>query len=123
MAERITDSGGLVVRVAGVRWRVPFGAVVEVLRAPRVAPLPATRGGAIGVVNHRGKVLMVVDPVRALQMSGPGTTAADVVVVEATGRRFGVAVDGVVELVGESRTGIATLELDAVALAVFGELT
>lgn len=112
---------GLVVQVAGMRWLMPFSAVIEVLRAPRIAPLPATPAAVRGVVNHRGRVLTVADPVRALGLSGAGASGGDVVVVELGGRRFGVAVDGVVELAAESRQGMEVLALDAVELAVFGE--
>ena len=112
---------GLVVRVAGARWLLPFSAVIEVLRSPGIAPLPATPAAVRGVVNHRGRILTVADPIRALGLPGAGATGGDVVVVELGGRRFGVAVDGVVELAAESRAGMEVLALDAVELAVFGE--
>jgi purine-binding chemotaxis protein CheW len=119
--EGAAGRAGLVVQVAGMRWLMPFSAVIEVLRAPRIAPLPATPAAVSGVVNHRGRVLTVADPVRALGLSGAGASGGDVVVVELGGRRFGVAVDGVVELAAESRQGMEVLALDAVELAVFGE--
>jgi hypothetical protein len=50
----------------------------------------------------------------------PLTGDADLVVVElAGGRRFAVAVETVIELVAEPRTGLAPLDLDAVAAAIF----
>lgn len=116
-APRVT---GLVVRVAGIRWFIPVAQVVEVLREPMVARLPAAGAAVAGVVNHRGRVLTVADPVRALELSGQGGGSRDVIVVDMAGHRFAVAVDAVIELVAEPRTGLATLDLAAVARAVFG---
>lgn len=116
-APRVT---GLVVRVAGARWFIPVAEVVEVLREPTVARLPAASPSVAGVVNHRGRVLTVADPVRALELPGQAGGRRDVIVVVAAGHRFAVAVDAVIELVAEPRTGLATLDLGAVARAVFG---
>jgi purine-binding chemotaxis protein CheW len=115
--DRVT---GVVVRVAGARWYLPVQGVIEVLRERPVARLPGAPATVVGVVNHRGRVLTVTDPVRALGLPGDGVGGGDLVVVEAAGRRFVVAVDAVIELLAEPRTGLAMLDLDAVALAVFG---
>lgn len=111
---------GLVVRVAGTRWFIPVAEVIEVLREPMVARLPAAGAAVAGVVNHRGRVLTVADPVRALDLPGQAGGTRDVIVVATEGHRFAVAVDAVIELVAEPRTGLATLDLVAVARAVFG---
>ena len=111
---------GLVVRVAGSRWFIPVTEVIEVLREPMVARLPASGDAVAGVVNHRGRVLTVADPVRALELPGQAGGLSDVIVVAVEGHRFAVAVDAVIELVPEPRTGLATLDLVAVARAVFG---
>jgi hypothetical protein len=42
-----------------------------------------------------------------------------VVVVQWEQRRFGVAVDAVVELNSEARTGLAEMDLGRIALAIF----
>ena len=62
----------------------------------------------------------MVDPVRALDLPGAGGAANDVVVVEARSQRFAVGVDAVIELAAAPRTGLATLDLEQVADAVFG---
>ncbi len=111
---------GLVVRVAGTRWFVPVAQVIEVLREPVVARLPAAGAKVVGVVNHRGRVLTVADPVRSLELPGQPGGHRDVVVVQVEAVRFAVAVDAVIELLAEPRTGLATLDLGAVARAVFG---
>ncbi len=111
--------GGLVVRVAGARWFIPVDGVIEVLRDAVVARLPGVPPAVRGIVNHRGRVLTVADPIRALGLPGDVGGTADVVVVQAGGRRFAIAVDAVVELATETRTGLATLELEQVATAIF----
>jgi chemotaxis signal transduction protein len=97
--------------------------VVEVLRRPVIARVPAAAATILGLVNHRGRVLAVADPIRALELAGQGAEASDVVVVEARGRRFALGVEAVIELAHEARTGLATMDLERVADAVFGPPT
>jgi chemotaxis signal transduction protein len=111
---------GLVVQVAGTRWFLPIAEVIEVLRGPLVARLPAAGPAVVGVVNHRGRVLTVANPVRALELPGEAGGGAEVIVVATDTHRFALAVDAVVELAAEARTGLATLDVSAVARAVFG---
>ncbi len=120
MTEDQLSGGGLIARAGGVRWFVPVAGVLEVLRAPVVARVPGAPPALLGVVNHRGRVLPVADPVRALGLSGASGISVEVVVVEGGGRRFGIGVDGVVELAPAARMGLATMDLDAVAAAIFG---
>ena len=111
---------GLVVRIAGARFYVAIESVVEVLREPMVARLPGAPATVTGVVNHRGRVLTVADPVRALELPGNPASGGEVVVVAVGERRYALAVDAVIELVAEPRTGLATLDLERVTRAVFG---
>ena len=110
---------GLVVRVAGVRRYIPVTSVIEVLREARIIRVPGAVPAVLGMVNHRGRVLTVADARRALDLAGDPTTGQEIVVVDWQQRRFGVAVDAVVELVAEARTGLAEIELDRIAAAVF----
>lgn len=121
--ERRQKATGLVVRVARARWFLPLDGVVEVLRKPVVVRTPATPANVLGLVNHRGRVLTVADPIRALELPGTGGSAGDVVVVEAGGRRFALGVDAVIELATKARTSLATLDLERVAVVVFGDPT
>jgi chemotaxis signal transduction protein len=119
MPETASSRAGLVVRAGGVRWFIPVAAVIEVVRHAAVSRIPAA-AAVLGLVNHRGRVLAVGDAARALGLAVPLTGDADLVVVElAGGRRFAVAVETVIELVAEPRTGLAPLDLDAVAAAIF----
>ena len=94
--------------------------VVEVLREASIIRVPGAVPAVLGMVNHRGRVLTVADARRALDLGGEPTTGREIVVVDWQARRFGVAVDAVVELVPEARTGLAEIELDRIAAAVFG---
>jgi purine-binding chemotaxis protein CheW len=110
---------GLVVRVAGVRWYIPAPRVVEVVRGAAVARIPMADPAVLGLMNHRGRILTVVDPVRALALPGASGGGRDLVVVEGGGHRFVVATDAVIELVPEARTGLAVLDVDRIAAAIF----
>jgi purine-binding chemotaxis protein CheW len=119
MAEAPDGPGGLVVQVAGGRWAIPLLNVVEVLRETRMIRVPGGVPAVRGMVNHRGRILTVADAVRALELPGDSGRAGDVVVVQWQQHRFGVAVDAVVELNSEARTGLAEMDLGRIALAIF----
>lgn len=120
MPDAASTAAVLVVRVGGERWGIPVGAVIEVLRGAALARVPASDPAVAGIVNHRGRVLTVADAARALGLAAPGPPSGDIVVVEgAGGRRFAVAVDAALELIPESRTGLATMDMDAIAAAIF----
>jgi chemotaxis signal transduction protein len=113
------QGSGLVLRAGGVRWFIPAGQVIEVLRGAAIVRIPGAPPAVRGVVNHRGRIVTAADPIRALELPGEGSSAAEVVVVQVPGRRFAIVVDGVVELTAEPRTGLATMDLDRIAAAIF----
>ena len=107
------------VQVAGTRWAIPVAAVLEVLRDSRIIRVPGGVPAVRGMVNHRGRIVTVADAVRALELPGDSGGAGDVVIVQWGQRRFGVAVDAVVELNSEARTGLAEMDLGRIAQAIF----
>ena len=119
MPEDARTVDGLVVRIAGVRRYVPVENVIEVLREASIIRVPGAAAAVLGMVNHRGRVLTVADARRALDLTGDPESGREVVVVQWQQRRFGIAVDGVVELTGEARTGLAEIDLNRIADAVF----
>lgn len=119
MPELGGGAGGLVVQVSGVRLAIPLAGVVEVLREARVIRVPGGVPAVRGMVNHRGRILTVADAVRALDLPGEAGPGREIVVVEWQHRRFGIAVDAVVELSGEARTGLAEIDLEQIATAIF----
>src|SRR5690606_25582005 len=60
-----TDAA-LVVRLGADRWSIPVAAVIEVLRGQTLTRVPGADPVVLGLVNHRGRVLTVGDPARAL---------------------------------------------------------
>ncbi len=114
-----TGAGGLVVRIAGTRWVIPLAGVIEVVRAARLIRVPGGVPAVRGMVNHRGRILTVADASRALELPGDAGTGGEVVIVEWQLRRFGIAVDAVVELNGETRTSLAEIDLERIATAIF----
>jgi chemotaxis signal transduction protein len=109
----------LVVEVAGSRWVIPLAGVIEVLREARIIRVPGGVPAVRGMANHRGRILTVADTVRALDLPGSAGAAGVIVIVQSEHRRFGVAVDAVVELSGEARTGLAEIDLERIAAAIF----
>ena len=117
--EPLSGTSGLVVQVAGNRWAIPLAGVIEVLREARLIRVPGGVPAVRGMVNHRGRIVTVADAVRALDLPGDPGLGGEVVIVEWQHRRFGVAVDAVVELNGEARTSLAEIDLERIATAIF----
>src|SRR5579862_4904312 len=97
-AERGQGAAGLVVRVAGTRRYLPATSVIEVLRDARLIRVPGAIAAVRGLVNHRGRILTVADVIRVLELEGELVPTCEVVVVQSASRRFGLAVDAVIEL-------------------------
>lgn len=116
----VVGTSCLIVRVGAGRWYLPVGVVVEVLRGVTIIRVPGAGEGVRGLVNHRGRVLTVAHLGRFLGVPSDGGGGEEVVVVEAAGQRFALAVDAVIELAPEPRTGLATVDLSQVSSAIFG---
>ncbi len=95
--------------------------MVAVLRQAEVIRVPGAAAAVKGLVHHRGRIIPVADVIRALELPGASAAGTDLVVVDAPGggRRFAVAVDAVIELSAEPRTGLAELDLARIAAAIF----
>lgn len=91
----------LVFGLAGERYGVAAARVLEVIRLRELVPVPCTPPVVLGVVNHRGRVLAVLDVRR---LSDPAahapSKASHAVIVEAAAMTFGIASDAVEGLVG-----------------------
>lgn len=107
------------VRLGGRQWGVPLGRVIEVLRDTVVHRVPGTGDAVAGMVNHRGRVLTVADPARALDLPGGAVGSGEVLVVEVGGHRFGLVVEAVSGLANDRRTSLEGLDLERIAEAVF----
>lgn len=85
------------VRVAGEHYALPVERVLEVAETGAVTPVPGAPAHIVGVRNLRGEVLPVVDLTSAIGLGpGAGDGRDRIVVLEAAGRRAGLAVDGLI---------------------------
>jgi chemotaxis signal transduction protein len=117
--EPLKPASGLIIEVAGVRRYIPIAGVIEVLRESNIIRVPGAVAAVKGMVNHRGRILTVADAIRALELPGDSGGGREIVVVQHGNRRFGIAVDAVIELAADARTGLAEIDLERIATAIF----
>jgi purine-binding chemotaxis protein CheW len=81
---------------AGERYTVEARSVSEVLRPRGVVPVPRTPPHVVGIVNHRGRILVVLDIGRLFGLSREAVKdGSPVVVVTTAGVEFAIAADTV----------------------------
>jgi purine-binding chemotaxis protein CheW len=86
-------------RLGAVLWAAPSTVVREVIPGGPATRIPGSHAAVAGLVNLRGTLLTVVDGRRALGVTGAASDFESVLVVEHGGRRFGLSVDEVLDLV------------------------
>jgi purine-binding chemotaxis protein CheW len=87
----------LVFSLTDIRYAVETGEVVDVTPLRELTPVPCTPPFVRGVVNHRGRILEVLDLGKFFEL--PGHTIRQdsfVIAVEAGGLSFGILADTVV---------------------------
>ena len=88
------------VRVRGETFGLPAHNVVEIMRAVAVSPLPGSPLAISGVINVRGKPVVVIDPaVRFGKTDMPVRPDDNFVLVETSARTIAVRVDIAEDLV------------------------
>ncbi len=81
---------------AGSGYAVAAGSVVEVLPLAEPTPVPSTPPAVAGVVNHRGRIVAIVDLAALLPAASPEPAGAGFAVVVAAGDAvFGLRADAV----------------------------
>ena len=89
----------LVFEVGGQRYGVPAAAVLEIVRAVAVVPLPGAPAVIEGIINFRGSVVPVLDVRRRLRLPGRPLEHTDHFIVARAGpRRVALRVDRAVAL-------------------------
>lgn len=84
----------LVIVLAEERYGVEIAHVADVVPLRELTPVPCTPSLVLGVINHRGRVLPVLDLRRLFDLAGQGIAdGSRVVVVETVGMRFGLYSD------------------------------
>lgn len=86
----------LVFSLAGERYGVETAHVQEVIPLRGLTPVPRTPAFVLGVVNHRGWILPVLDLRRLFELTGQGVTeGSPVIVAGAGGMRYGILTEAV----------------------------
>ena len=88
-------------RVGRERYALPIANVLEVAELGTLSAVPGAGGAVLGVRNLHGSVLPVFDLARVLAIAGDAS-APRVVVAEHAGRRAGLAVDEVTDVVAHT---------------------
>jgi purine-binding chemotaxis protein CheW len=95
----------LVCSLAGEHYGIDAIHVLEVVPLQGLTPVPCTPPFVLGVVNHRGRILPVLDFRQLFMLAGQESTAGGwVVAVEANGMTFGIfaaAVPGVIRIIAD----------------------
>lgn len=105
----------LVFSLARERYGIEAAHVLEVVPFRELTPVPCTPPFVLGVVNHRGRILPVLDFRRLFEL--PGQEAPEgsrVVAVEAGGVTFGIFADAVA---GTVRVGVPEIASPPASLA------
>jgi purine-binding chemotaxis protein CheW len=97
---RATSGKNLVgFEVSGVTYAIEIGRVREIMRPLPTLTLPALPAGVIGVVDHRGDVVPVIDLRVRFGVSPSGLPRDERwVIVRSGARPFGLAVDRVIDV-------------------------
>jgi len=87
----------LVFSLAVERYGIEAAHILEVVPVMELTPVPCTPPFVLGVMNHRGRILPVLDLRRLFELGGQGVPAGGrVAAVEAGGMTFGVFAEAVI---------------------------
>ena len=90
----------MVFSFSGERYGIETAHVLEVIPLRGLTPVPGTPLFVLGVVNHRGRILPVLDLRRLFELADQGNPdGGRVVAVEAGGMTFGIFADAVVGII------------------------
>ncbi|NTW05066.1 MAG: chemotaxis protein CheW [Peptococcaceae bacterium] len=88
-------------------YGITIDSVVEIVRLEAVTKMPETPDFIEGIINLRGKIVVVIDICRIFNMPlSEKTNASRIIIVESLGQRFGMIVDSVSEVLGISGSDI-----------------
>ncbi len=89
----------LTFRLAGERYGIPIGCIVEILKYRQATPIPRSEPVVHGIVSLRGRIVTVLDARRRLELHaaeiGPATR---IIVVRDADEPVGLLVDEVLQV-------------------------
>jgi purine-binding chemotaxis protein CheW len=98
-------------------YGVEISSVQEIIRATDITIVPGAPPHVRGVINLRGKIIPVVDLRTRFQMpAGEVTDSQRIIVIELQGKRLGMLVDGVSQVIKISSAIIEEMPEEAVTL-------
>ena len=98
----------LLFSLSGERYGIETTHVLEVIPLGHLTPVPSTPSFVLGVVNHRGRILPVLDFRRLFELPEREVPASSrIVAVQAGGMTFGIFADAVAEIVRVGREEVA----------------
>ncbi len=91
----------LVLRAAGEVCALPVHAISEILRRPKITPVPRAGKAIAGIASVRGAVVTVFDLVEVIDLPRPATkvTGGRVLLIDRGNEKVGLLVDSVIEVV------------------------
>ena len=99
----------LVFSLAGERYAIEAASVLEVMPLRDLTAVPCTPPTILGVVNHRGRILPVLDFRRLLDL--PGQAVGEkrwIVVVDTDGMTFGIGAEAVTGTIPVAASDLAS---------------
>jgi chemotaxis signal transduction protein len=97
------DEAMLLVRIGRERFACALTAAEEALEWPAVDEIPGARTAMLGVFAHRGQLVPLHSPARALGVTHAQAQGV-VVIMNTRGRRVGLALDEVEDVIMVDRT-------------------
>lgn len=119
----------LVFSLAGERYGVRAVSVLEVIPLRELVAVPGTPRAVLGIMNHRGRILPVLDLRRVFELTGEGIgDNGRVVAAQSGGSAFGLFAETIVGVVGvgaqelSARPSGSTAGRDTSVLAVTSDM-
>ncbi|RII26576.1 MAG: chemotaxis protein CheW [Geobacter sp.] len=98
-------------------YGVDIASVQEIIRATDITPVPGAPVHVRGVINLRGKIIPVVDLRSRFRLPAvQATDAQRIIVIELKGKRLGMLVDGVSQVIKLSSATIEEIPEEAITL-------
>lgn len=98
----------VVFSLAGERYGIRAASVLEVMPLRELVAVPGTPPAVLGIVNHRGRILPVLDLRRVFELTGEGVGEnSRVAVVQSGGSTFGLFAETIVAVAAVGAQGLS----------------